>query len=475
MDATSDSVDAKAATASTEGEGKGAGAWRVLLVAIVGAEFMLQVDGTIVNVALPTLREDLGLDVAAAAWVVNGFLVAFGGLLLLAGRLADVFGHRRLFLAGVALVGVASLIAGLAPGFGVLLAGRVLQGAGAALAGPAGLALLTTSFEGVRRERAFGLYSTVTGLGAAFGMVLGGVLTWAGDWRWSLLVNVPFAAAIVVVGARVLPPVTEPPVRRPAGAGGALLATAALVALVYGPVRASSAGWSDAWTVAVLAGAAIMVAVFAVVDRRAAQPLLPGRVFGERRLGGFVALVLTAAVLTGFLFYVTQYLDAVFAMSPLRTGFAILPFGLALSAAVRLSGPVVGRLAPRGRAVLGLGIVLLAMLWLTRLGSGSRYATDVLPPIALLGVGVGVALVPINMMILTTADPADAGVTAGLLQVALTVGGALGVAVLLLPATAGGRGLGENISTLFAWNTAIVGVALASTLAFWFGPGTRRR
>lgn len=178
----------------------------MVLLAVVGAEFMLQLDGTIVNVALPGLRTDLDLGVSEASWVVNGFFLAFAGLLLPAGRLGDLLGHRRLFLWGVGLVGAASLLAGLAPNLPVLVAGRALQGAGAAVAGPAGLALLTREFTGPRRERAFSLYAVVTGLGAVSGMLLGALLTWLGDWRWTLLVNVPVALTVVLLGARTLSP-----------------------------------------------------------------------------------------------------------------------------------------------------------------------------------------------------------------------------------------------------------------------------
>ncbi|MEV1203962.1 MFS transporter, partial [Microbispora rosea] len=201
------STDSTTATgdvsAGSPGEGRDR-AWALALAAIVGAEFMLQLDGTIVNVALPALQSDLGLSVTGGSWVPNGFLLAFGGLLLFAGRLGDALGHRRVFLAGVGLIVVASLVAGLAPNVQALLAGRVLQGAGAAVAGPTGLALLAIVFRGERRQRAFGLYSTVTGLGASAGMVLGGVLTWAGDWRWSLLVNVPIGLAVIVLAVRAL-------------------------------------------------------------------------------------------------------------------------------------------------------------------------------------------------------------------------------------------------------------------------------
>ncbi|MCM2410699.1 MFS transporter [Streptomyces sp. RKAG290] len=450
-------------------------AWRLVLLAVVGAEFMLQLDGTIVNVALPGAQADLGIGVTGASWVLNGFFLAFGGLLLLAGRLGDVLGHRRVFLFGIALVGVASLLAGLAPNFPVLLSGRVLQGAGAAIAGPTGLALLTIEFEGERQLKAFGLYSTVTGLGAASGMILGGILTWAGDWRWTLLVNVPIAAAVLLVANKVLSRGDAPTTRRSLGVPSSVLVTGALVGLVYGLVRAAEAGWSDTWTLVSLGAAVVLTAGLLAVDSKSAEPLLPLRVFASReRVGGFISLVLLAAVLTGFLFYTIQYLDAVLGFGALKTGFAILPFGLGILLTVQLLTKYLAGISLKLRGILGLVLVVGAVLWLTRLDGQSSYATDVLPQIVLLGLGVGLAIVPVNMTILSTTSPEDTGITAGILQAALTVGGTVGLAVLLQPFTAGDGNIAENISTLYTWAAGIAGAGLLVTLAFWFGPGTRK-
>ncbi|NGN65601.1 MFS transporter [Streptomyces sp. A7024] len=445
-------------------------AWGLVLLALVGAEFMLQLDGTIVNVALPGVQADLGLSVTGASWVLNGFFLAFGGLLLLAGRVGDVLGHRRVFLAGVALVGSASLLAGLAPNFPVLLTGRVLQGAGAAMAGPAGLALLTAEFEGERRQRAFGLYSTVTGLGAAAGMILGGVLTWAGDWRWTLLVNVPIALAIVLTAAKVLTRTAAPTARRPLGLAAAVLVTGALTALVYGLVRAAEAGWSDTGTLLALGAAVVLAAALLAVDARAADPLLPLRIFAHReRAGGFLGLILLAAVLTAFLFYVVQYLDAVLGFGSLERGLAILPFGLGMLATTQLLTKYLAGIGAKARGVLGLAVVAAAVLWLTRLDGASGYAADVLPPIVVLGIGVGLAIVPVNMTILATSRPEDTGITAGILQAALTVGGTIGLAVLLIPFTSGSGEPADTISTLFWWATGIAVAAVLVVGGFWFG------
>ncbi|MFI7040552.1 MFS transporter [Microbispora rosea] len=469
------STDSTTATgdvsAGSPGEGRDR-AWALALAAIVGAEFMLQLDGTIVNVALPALQSDLGLSVTGGSWVPNGFLLAFGGLLLFAGRLGDALGHRRVFLAGVGLIVVASLVAGLAPNVQALLAGRVLQGAGAAVAGPTGLALLAIVFRGERRQRAFGLYSTVTGLGASAGMVLGGVLTWAGDWRWSLLVNVPIGLAVIVLAVRALT-VGELTVRdeatrsRALGLPSALLSAAAVTAAVYGLVRAAEKGWGDPWTAAALGAAVVLAGVLLLVDRRAAEPLLPLAVLaGRERAGAFAGLLLLAAVLTGFLIYLVQFLQGVLHFDALRSGLAILPFGLALLVSTQILTARIAAVGLKTRALLGLSVVLAGTAWLTRLDGGSAYAADVLPPLVVMGLGVGVAIIPLNMIVLTTAPAEYAGVAAGLLQTALTIGGSLGLAAMLIPL--GTDGLAEGISSVFAWACGALVAALLVMAASWY-------
>ncbi|MEU7916608.1 MFS transporter [Microbispora bryophytorum] len=471
------STDSTTATGDVSAGSKGEGrdrAWALALAAIVGAEFMLQLDGTIVNVALPALQSDLGLSVAGGSWVPNGFLLAFGGLLLFAGRLGDVLGHRRVFLAGVGLIVVASLVAGLASNVQALLAGRVLQGAGAAVAGPTGLALLAIVFRDERRQRAFGLYSTVTGLGASAGMVLGGVLTWAGDWRWSLLVNVPIGLVVVALAVRALgvrDAATRP---RALGVSSALSSAGSVTAAVYGLVHAAEKGWGDRWTLTALGAAVVLAGMLLLADRRAAEPLLPLAVLaGRERAGAFAGLLLLAAVLTGFLIYLVQYLQGVLHLDALRSGLAILPFGLALLVSTQILTARIAAVGLKTRALLGLAVVLAGTAWLTRLDVGGAYAADVLPALVVMGLGVGVAIVPLNMIVLTTAPAEHAGVAAGLLQTALTIGGSLGLAAMLIPL--GADGLAEGISSVFAWACGALVAALLIVAASWYRPRARNR
>ncbi|MBX6391778.1 MAG: MFS transporter [Frankia sp.] len=442
----------------------------LVLTAIVGAEFVLQLDGTIVAVALPRMQNSLELSAGALSWVINGFLLAFGGLLLLGGRLGDVVGHRTAFLGGVALLGAGSLLAGLAAGFGQLLAGRVLQGGGAALAGPAGLALLATTFTGARQQKAFATYSTVTGLAASSGMILGGVLTGLAGWRWTLLINVPICAAIAALAARVVPPAGRAGERRRLDIPGALLSVLGMTALVYGFVQAAESGWRSAGAIGGLAGGVIVLAAFVSWELRAASPLLPPQVLIRRaRAGAFVNLVLMAFVLTSLLFFLTQFLQRVLGLEPLATGFAFLPFGIALLVSARSVPIVLARLNPRTLAIGAFAVMALAMLWLTSLDGDSSYAVDILAPLVLLGISAGAAVVPLNLIVLSETAPEDAGVTSAVLQSALSVGGSLGLAVLLTRFAAGDD-VADGVTAAFQGAAVIAAGAMVFGLLFWYLP-----
>ncbi|KLL10396.1 MFS transporter [Protofrankia coriariae] len=447
-------------------------AWGLVLAAIVGAEYLLQLDGTIVNVALPEIQARFDASITTGSWILNGFYLAFGALLLVTGRLGDVFGYRRVFLFGIGLVAVASLVAGLAQNIEVLLVGRVLQGAGAALAGPSALALLTILSEGERRQRAFGLYSTVTALGSASGMVFGGLLTSAGSWRWSILVNVPIAALIFVVALRVLGTRDAARSQRSLGIPSAALATGALTAGVYGLVHAADAGWQDAGTIVPLVAAVVLFTLLPVVDSRSPEPLLPGRIFAHRdRLGGFLNLTLLASVLGSFLFFLAQYLHAVLDLSPVRTGLALLPFAIAILFSASLITKWASSISLKARGVAGLAVVTLGVAWLSRVDDGAGYASSVLPQIIIIGIGVGLAIVPFNVVILSSADPQDTGITAGIVQVAITVGGLIGIGVFLLPFTHGAGSEVEHFARVFTWLTVPAIIGILVSLGLWFGPG----
>jgi EmrB/QacA subfamily drug resistance transporter len=460
-------------TATSEGRPK-QNALGLVLLAVVSAEFLLQLDGTIMNVALPQIQARFEVGITTGSWVLNGYYLAFGGLLLLAGRLGDVLGHRKVFLAGIGLVSVASLVAGLAPNVEILLVGRVLQGAGAALAGPTGLALLTILFDGERRQHAFGIYSTVTGLGSAAGMVLGGLLTSAGNWRWSILVNVPFGLIIILISLRVLGLRHETRTERVLGLPSVLLVTAALTGTVYGLVHAADAGWSDVWTIVPLAAAVVLFGVLAAVDRRAAEPLLPGRVFANRiRVGGFVSVLLLAGVLGSFLFFLAQYLHAGQHFSPMQTGIALLPFAAALLISAQFVNKAIANVSLKARGIAGLVLIVVGMIWLSRIDEATNYFSGVLPQLLVIGVGVGVSIVPFNILVLSSAAPEDTGITAGIMQTSITVGGLIGLGVLLIPVTAATGSPTAPFSTGFAWCAGTEALGVLVAVLFWYGPGSR--
>ncbi|WP_261566750.1 MFS transporter [Frankia gtarii] len=453
-----------AATASPKG-------WGLVLTAIVGAEYLLQLDGTIMNVSLPQIQSHFDVGITTGSWILNGFYLAFGSLLLVTGRLGDVFGYRRIFIAGIGLVVVASLIAGLAPNIPVLLVGRILQGVGAAIAGPTALALLTTLFEGERRQRAFGIYSTITALGSASGMVVGGALTSAGSWRWSLLVNVPVGLVIFVVALRVLGIRDERRTERSLGAASATLVTAALTTAVYGLVHAADAGWSDTWTIVTLAAAVVLFAALPVVDSHSTEPLLPGRVFAHRdRLGGVVNLLLLATVLGSFLFFLAQYLHTVLDLNPIKSGLGLLPFAAAILLAAQFITKYAGKVDLKIRGVAGLILIFIGTAWLSRLDDNSGYASGVLPQIIIIGLGVGLAVAPFNIIVLSSSAPEDTGVTAGIVQTSISVGGLIGIAVYLLPFTQGSGSVVDHFSRVFTWIAATAVLGVLTSVVFWFGP-----
>ncbi len=445
----------------------------LVLAAIVGAEFILQLDGTIMAVALPDVQNALDLSTGSLSWVVNGFLLAFGGLLLFGGRLGDVLGYRTTFLAGLTLLFGGSLLAGLSQSFGVLLAGRVVQGSGAALAGPAGLALLAITFAGARQQKAFATYSTVTGLAASAGMILGGILTDLASWRWTLLINAPISLLIGLLALRTIPAPPRSGQRQSLDLPGAALSVVGMTALVYGFVRAADAGWSDTVAIAGLAGGVVVLAIFVVREALAASPLLPLRVLTHRnRAGAFVDLLLMAFTLTSFLFFLTQYLQRVLDLKPLVTGLAFLPFGVALLITARFVPQILTKVKPKALAIIGFVVMGLSMLWLTQLDNDSGYATDILAPIILLGASAGAAIVPLNIIVLGETAPEEIGITSAVLQSALSVGGSLGLAVLLTLFTRGDD-VAQGVSYAFRGGVGIAAAAALIGLVVWYLPGRK--
>jgi EmrB/QacA subfamily drug resistance transporter len=412
--------------------------WKILAVVII-AQLMVVLDASIVTIALPSAQRALNISVANRQWVITAYTLAFGGLLLLGGRIADFGGRKRMFLVGLVGFAGASALGGLAPDQALLFAARALQGAFAALMAPAALSILTITFahDPGERAKAFGAFGAVSGAGGAIGVLAGGLLTEYASWRWCLLVNVPIALLTGLAAVRT--------VRESRAEGktrydlpGAILSTAGLVCLVYGFTKADSDGWRATPTLVLLSMAIVLLVAFVVVETRSSHPLLPLRVVTERNRGGaFLASLLTGAGLFAMFVFLSYYLQSILHFSALKAGVAFLPFAAGIVVAAGLSSAIVPRTGPRLPMALGLIIGAFGLAWLTRIGVDTSFWTHVLPPELLMSFGLGLSFPAMSSTALTRVRPHDAGVASALANTTQQVGGSLGTALLnTLAATA---------------------------------------
>jgi EmrB/QacA subfamily drug resistance transporter len=448
------------------------------------AQLMVILDASIVTIALPHAQADLGITTADRQWVMTAYTLAFGGLLLLGGRIADYGGRKRFFVWGLLGFAAASALGGAAPNAGFLFAARALQGAFAALLAPAALSLITVTFtEGRERARAFGVYGAVSGGGAAIGLLAGGSLTEYASWRWCLLVNVPIA---LVVAAAALPVVRESKAEGRAryDLPGAVTVTVGLLALVYGFTRAAEQGWGAGITIGLLSAAAALLVAFVVVEARAAAPLLPLRVAWERNRGGsFLASLLVGAGLFAMFLFLTFYFQQTLGYSALRSGFAFLPFSVGIIVSAGLASQVLPRTGPKILMAGGIALAVVGLLLLTRVGLHTGYASHVLPAELLISVGMGFAFVPMSSVALIGVEPGDAGVASALVNTTQQVGGSLGIALLntvyatavtgyLADHPAGPRAAAqaqaqaqiEGYTTSFVWSAVMIAVAVVAVV-----------
>jgi EmrB/QacA subfamily drug resistance transporter len=426
-------------------------------------QLMLILDMTVVNVALPRIQGDLQFSSASLSWVLNAYTLTFGGLLLLGGRIGDVLGRRRTFLAGVAVFTIGSLLGGLAPSAGLLVAARALQGVGAAVAAPNVLALITTSAESpAARNRALALFSAVSSAGGSLGLLLGGALTGYASWRWSLFINVPIGLVVLALVPRF---VTE--TARRAGrfdVPGAVTATAGSSALVFGFLHAPDHGWSSAGTVGAFLAAGVLLAAFVLIERRATAPLLDLSLLRHRgRAGAASVMALFIGAQFGFFFFTVQFMNAVLGYGALRSGFAYLPLTLLIFATSRVSPRLVGRFGVRPVVLVGLSLVAAANLSLTDIGPTSGYLAHLLVPMVLIGVGAGLGFMPLTVAMLSEVAPEHAGSASGLLQMGQQVGGSLGLAVLVTVFASAGRA-GDLVSGMPAAFLTAGGFVLAAVV-----------
>jgi EmrB/QacA subfamily drug resistance transporter len=414
------------------GEGQRLG---LALLVISLTQLMLVLDELIVNTALPHIQQALHFSGTSLEWLVTGYAVTFGGLLMLGGRAGDILGRRRVLTAGIGIFSLASLAAGLATASWLLIAARIVQGAGAAFAAPAALSLITVTFpEGRARTRALGVYAAMTGMGGGVGVVAGGLLTTYASWRWVFFVNVPIGLALVIGARYALPESRRHPRRW--DLPGAVTGTAGLGLLIYGLTRAATgpdgiAHWSDATTIAALAGAAAALLAFVAIEARSAQPLLPLWIFANRtRTGVYLILVCLASVFFAMFFFLTLFTQVVWGYSPLRGGLAYLPF----IGAFIVSAGVCTRLAPRlgARVPITVGAVLApaGMFWLSRVHEHSQYLTGVCLPMVVFAAAAGLIFVPLTTILVAGISDEHAGVASSMFNVGQQVGGAVGLAVI---------------------------------------------
>jgi len=406
--------------------------WLALVVLCVG-QLMIVLDATVVNVALPAIQRDLHFTPASLAWVVNGYLIAFGGLLLLAGRMGDLLGRRRAFLGGLVLFTAASALCGLAPSQGMLVAARFLQGVGAATVSAMVLGILVTIFPTpAQTARAMGVYAFVASAGGSIGLLVGGALTQAVGWHWIFFVNLPIGAATLLGSVLLVPQ------HRGIGLGhgvdwlGALLVTASPSLAIYAILQASDHGWATPTTSALLSGAVALAGLFVLVESRVRNPLVPLRIFRSRNVvGANLVRLLFPVGLFGSFFLGALYLQNVLGYSPLRTGLAFLPQSLSIGLfSIFVTGRLVRRFGARATLIPGLLLVAAGLALFARAPAGGTWLVDVLPVTLLIGIGAGLVFMPSVALAMAGADAGDSGVASGLANVALQMGAAIGVAVL---------------------------------------------
>ncbi|WP_083259709.1 MFS transporter [Cellulosimicrobium cellulans] len=452
-----------------------------ILVVLALTQLLVVLDGTIVSIALPQAQAELGLTDAQRQWVVTAYALAFGALLLLGGRVADYWGRKRSFLLGMVGFGVASLLAGFARDGVELVAARGLQGAFAALLAPAALALLTVAFpSGKDRNTAFAVFGSVAGVGAAVGLVLGGLLTELTDWRWCLWVNVPVVVAGLVAGSLMI--------RESRAEGdnrydvlGTVLVVLGLGALVYGLTLAEHS-WTAPATIACLVAGVVLLAAFVVVEARTAQPLLPLRVVRDRVRGGaFLLQAIVGTLMIGALLYLSFHLQVVMGLSPLRAGLGSVPMTLVILALAPVVTALLPRTGPRPLMVAGPLVAAVGLLLLSRITVGGAYAAEVLPAQLVLGVGLSLVLVPLQNVALAGVAPHDAGAASATVNAAMQVGGSVGLSVFTtiyagaLPAAGAPApaDLVDGYSAVFV--AAAVTMALGAVLAFALVRGPKDR
>ena len=449
----------------------------VILAIILVSYFMIVLDNSIVFTGLARIREDLGFSTAGLSWVQNAYALVFGGLLLLGARAGDILGRRRMFVIGLTVFSLASLAIGLSPTGGWMIGARAVQGIGSAILAPTSLALLTATFpEGPERTRAVAGYGSVAGLGASFGLVLGGALADLLTWRVGFLINVPIGIVLFIAALRFVPSGTT--VRGRFDVGGAITSTVGMTLVVYAITRTADTGWGDTLTLVLLGSGLVVLAVFALIEWKAAQPILPLRVFVNRvRSGAFLSRLLFAGAMFGFFFFISQYMQGTLGFSPLQAGLGFLPMSIVQFAVALNVSRLTRRFNNTTLLTVGLAITAVGMLWLSRVDIDSSYWPAVALPMLLLGLGQGLGFAPLTAAGITAIEPRDAGAASGLVNVAHQLGGALGVSIGVAVAAAGNpstgaAGIAEQTTDGITTGALLLVIAIVAAVAL-IVPGTR--
>jgi EmrB/QacA subfamily drug resistance transporter len=444
--------------------------WTALILLCV-AQFVVVLDASIVNVALPSIGRGLHFSERNLPWVVNAYVIAFGGFLLLGGRAADLIGRRRVFMAGLLVVAVASLLAGFATNQGQLIAARAAQGLGAAIISPAALSIVTTLFrDGAERNKALGAWGAVAGSAGAAGVLLGGILTDGLGWEWVLWVNVPVSLIALFLTPGLIPESRSESATRHFDAAGAISVTAGLSVLAYALLDASSAGWGSTKIVSLLALSVVLIAAFIGIELRSQAPLVPFRIFRIRTLTGanVVGLLLGASLFAMF-FFITLYMQQVLGYSPIHAGLSYLPLALTIVIAAGLGGQLVTRFGFKPILATGMVFVALGLFWFSRISVGGSFLADILGPSLLAAIGLGLGFVTSTIAAVSGVNEREQGLASGLINTSQQIGGALGLAVLSTIATsrtnhllAGGSPLRNALTSGF--QSAFLGGAVIAAL-----------
>jgi len=440
--------------------------WKALAVLSV-AYLMVVLDVSIVNVALPSIQEDLGFTTEDLQWVVSGYALTFGGFLLLGGRSGDLLGRRLIFMLGLTVFALTSLLAGLSVSSGMLIGARIAQGAAGAILAPSVFSIVLVTFaEGAERNKALGILGAIAGSGAAIGVLLGGVLTEYAGWQWCFFVNVPIALVTLFLVPRVVRESRAEGLARHFDAAGAVTVTGSLMLLVFGLTQANRVGWASAQTIGVLLSSAILMAIFVWLELRSRSPLVPLSIFRRRTLTGanLIGFGLGTAIF-GMFFLLSLYMQQVLEYSPLRTGFGYLAVALTVIAAAAISQALVTRLGVKPVLMTGLGLLTVGLVFFTQVSVGGSYVDDLLPGFLVLGVGMGFSFVPISIAALAGVKGPEAGLASGLINTSQQVGGALGLAILTTVATT------RTSNLLDAGEPDPEALVGGFSLAFWVAAG----